>query len=153
MSIHEGRKPFHSVPAIGLVFRKNSATEYLNAHVNDDEFEATEIFASAGTREIMAIFKAGEKYTPEDRSFDFYFPVKIETGIYPLAAGLEIAFTEYVPQQHSTHQYFTYFAHSGDLNIFVNTQKTVYSGSFSARFNNKVGEEISASGTFGFLIG
>ncbi|VVO09055.1 hypothetical protein [Pseudomonas fluorescens] len=121
---------------------------YLSANVQDrGPFDSEEFYISVGSREILAIFKAGEKNTPEDRAFDIYLPKNIETGTYPLNSPdqlIEIAFTEFLPP------YTSYWASEGVINLTVTDDKREYSGTLGAKFKDKHNREFVAEGEFAF---
>lgn len=116
---------------------------------NRGPFASEEFYISVGSREILAIFKAGEKYTPEDRAFDIYLPKNIETGTYPLNSPvqlIEIAFTEFLPP------YTSYWASEGVMNLSVTDDKRKYSGTFGVIFKDKQDREFVAEGGFAFCV-
>lgn len=131
-------------------FRQCCQKNYLNATIQDrDEFNSEEFYTSVGSREILAIFKAGEKYTPQDRAFDIYLPRNIETGTYDLNSpdqSIEIALTEHLPP------YTTYWAFKGVMNLVVNANKQDYSGTFSVSFRDKESREFVSEGKFSFSL-
>ncbi|VVN84448.1 hypothetical protein [Pseudomonas fluorescens] len=125
-------------------------TNYLNATVEGREaFNSEEFYVSVGSREIVAIFKAGEKYTPQDQAFDFYLPKTIETGVYTLPSTgplIEIAFTEHLPP------YATYYAFKGVLDLLVSADKRAYSGTFNTHFKDRQNREFKSEGVFSFCL-
>ncbi|QCY14423.1 hypothetical protein [Pseudomonas sp. MPC6] len=131
-------------------YRRCCQNNYLNATVQDrGAFNSEEFYVSVGSREIVAIFKAGEKHSPQDRAFDFYLPKTIETGVYTLPSTgqlIEIAFTEFLPP------YATYYAFKGVLDLFVSADKREYSGSFNTYFKDKQNREFTSEGAFAFSL-
>ncbi|ANJ58070.1 hypothetical protein PMA3_24045 [Pseudomonas silesiensis] len=131
-------------------FHRCCQKNYLSATVQDrGPFDSEEFYSSVGSREILAIFKAGEKYTPEDRALDIYLPKNIETGTYPLNSPdqlIEIAFTEFLPP------YTSYWASEGVMNLSVNADTREYAGTFDVKFKDRQNHEFVAEGTFCFCL-
>ncbi|VVP20140.1 hypothetical protein PS862_03810 [Pseudomonas fluorescens] len=129
-------------------FRRCCQKNYLSATVQDrDTFNSEEFYVSVGSREIVAIFKAGEKNTPQDRAFDMYLPRSIESGTYPLNSPdqlIQIALTENFPA------YTSYWAFKGVMYLSVSADKQKYSGTFDIHFKDKQNFEFASQGTFSF---
>jgi hypothetical protein len=150
MNIQLRRRHVDNCIADEREYHRCCQTNYLNATVQDREaFSSEEFYVSVGSREIVAIFKAGEKNTPQDRAFDFYLPKTIETGVYTLPSTgqlIEIAFTEHLPP------YTTYYAFKGVLDLLVSADKRTYSGTFNAHFKDRQNLEFTAEGMFSFRL-
>ena len=135
MDIQQRRSRVDSRIKVEMKFRQCCQKNCLNATIQDrNDFNSEEFYTSVGSREILAIFKAGEKNTPEDRAFDIYLPRNIETGTYPLNSQgqlIEIALTENFPS------YTSYWAFEGEMNLIVNDNKQDYSGTFNVNFKDK----------------
>ena len=123
---------------------------YWSANIAEREpFESEVLYTSVGTREILAIFKAGESNTPRDRAFDIYLPKDIKSGIYPLNIPtrlIQIAFTENFPA------YTTYWATEGVVDLQVSPDAQVFSGSFEIKFKDRQNRECASDGKFAFSL-
>ncbi|SEN63545.1 hypothetical protein SAMN04487857_1289 [Pseudomonas sp. ok272] len=133
-----------------IEFRRCCTHNYLTATLQGREpFIAEEFHASAGNREILAIFKAGKKHTALDRALDIYLPKDIESGTYPLNSAdrlIEIAFTENFPA------YATHWTITGTMNLSVNSEALQYSGHIQLVFKGREGGEFTADSEFGFSL-
>jgi hypothetical protein len=122
----------------------------LNAIVQErEDFKSEEFYTSVGSREILAIFKAGEKHTPLDRAFDIYMPRNIETGKYKLNTPgqlIEIAFTENFPV------YLSHWAFEGVMDLTVLPEQQKYFGKIAVKFKDKQGLDFTSSGEFAFVL-
>lgn len=131
-------------------FRRCCQNNHLAATLqNREDFNSEEFFASVGNREILAIFKAGEKNTPRDRAFDIYLPRNIESGIYPLNTPgqlIEVAYTENFPT------YTSHWAVRGEINLLVNTEQQRYSGTITLLFKDRQGTEFTSASNFCFSL-
>ncbi|KQN44048.1 hypothetical protein ASE98_10230 [Pseudomonas sp. Leaf48] len=133
-----------------IKFHRCCLNNHLDATLQGREnFNSEEFFASVGSREIIAIFKAGEKYTPLDRAFDIYMPKTIQSGIYPLNTPgqlIEVAYTENFPT------YTSHWALQGDITLVVNAEKQQYSGTIVMLFKDRQGEEFTCESEFCFSL-
>ena len=131
-------------------FRRCCPNNHLNATLqNREDFISEEFFASVGNREIIAIFKTGEKNTPLDRAFDIYMPKLIEMGTYPLNVQghlIEIAYTENFPS------YTTHWALEGVMNLVVNSKTQQYTGNAIMKFKDRQGIEFTSRSDFCFSL-
>lgn len=131
-------------------FRRCCPNNHLNATLqNREDFRSEEFFASVGNREILAIFKAGEKNTPLDRAFDIYMPKHIETGSYTLNSPdhlIEIAYTENFPA------YTSHWALEGVMNLTVSNETQQYSGNVVMKFKDLHGIEFTSESDFCFSL-
>lgn len=150
MDIQQRRSLVDSRIQVEMKFRQCCQKNYLSATLQDrDDFNSEEFYISVGSREILAVFKAGEKDTPEDRAFDIYIPKNIETGYYELNSPdqlIEIALTEKFPT------YTSYWAYKGAMNLVVDTNKQDYSGTFNVSFKDKENREFSSEANFAFSV-
>ena len=133
-----------------IKYRHCCEKNYLNATVQErEDFNSEEFYTSVGSREILAIFKAGEKNTPLDRAFDIYMPKGIVTGVYPLNSPdqlIEIAFTENFPA------YLSYWAFEGVMDLTVQADQQEYFGKIDVKFKDKQGVEFTSNGEFAFSL-
>jgi hypothetical protein len=150
MDIQQRRSLVDSRIHVEMKFRQCCQKNCLNATIQDrDKFNSGEFYTSVGSREILAVFKAGEKDTPEDRAFDIYLPRNIETGDYELNSPdqlIEIALTEKFPT------YTSYWAFKGAMNLVVNANKQDYSGTFNVSFKDKENREFVSDAKFAFSL-
>lgn len=150
MDIQQRRNLIDSPAHIEVKLRQCCQNNYWNATIEDrDAFNSEAFYTSVGSREILAVFKAGEKHTPQDRAFDIYLPRNIETNSYEINAPgslIEIALTENFPAYH------TYWAFKGVLNLVVNANKQDYGGTFNISFKDKEHREFLAEGSFAFSL-
>jgi hypothetical protein len=150
MDIQQRRSFVDSRIHVEMKFRQCCQKNYLSATFQDrEEFNSEEFYISVGSREILAVFKAGEKDTPEDRAFDIYIPKNIEIGYYELNSPdqrIEIALTEKFPT------YTSYWAFKGAMNLVVNADKQEYSGTFNVSFKDKQNREFVSQAKFAFSV-
>lgn len=123
---------------------------YLSAHIVDREaFDSEAFYTSVGSREIVAIFKAGESNTPLDRAFDLYLPKDIKSGIYSLNIPdrlIQIAYTENFPS------YTSFWATEGIIDLAVDPDAGSYSGIFDIKFKDRQNQEFASTGKFAFSL-
>ncbi|WCM52393.1 hypothetical protein OH720_05075 [Pseudomonas sp. WJP1] len=150
MDIQQRRSRVDSRINVELKFRQCCQKNCLSATIQDrNDFNSEEFYTSVGSREILAVFKAGEKNTPEDRAFDIYLPRHIETGTYKLNSPdqlIEIALTENFPS------YTSYWAFEGEMDLTVNANKQDYCGTFHVSFKDKDQREFVSEGKFAFSL-
>nr|WP_180205876.1 hypothetical protein [Pseudomonas sp. SbOxS1]NYU06062.1 hypothetical protein [Pseudomonas sp. SbOxS1] len=150
MDIKQRRSRVDTRINVEMKFRQCCQKNCLNATIQDrNDFNSEEFYTSVGSREILAIFKAGEKNTPEDRAFDLYLPKNIETGTYELNApdpSIEIFMTESYPK------YTSYRAFKGVMNLIVDANKQDYSGTFNVSFKDNEQREFVSAGKFAFSL-
>lgn len=150
MDIQQRRSRVDTRINVEMKFRQCCQKNCLNATIQErNDFNSEEFYTSVGSREILAIFKAGEKNTPEDRAFDLYLPKSIETGTYELNAPdplIEIFLTESYPK------YTSYRAFKGVMNLIVDANKQDYSGTFNVSFKDNEQREFVSEGKFAFSL-
>ncbi|MHC8317979.1 hypothetical protein [Pseudomonas sp. LB3P31] len=129
-------------------YRQCCQQNYLNATIEDREnFKSEVLYTSVGSREILAIFKAGESNTPLDRAVDLYLPKDIKGGIYQLNMPgqlIQIALTENFPS------YTTFWAISGEIDLTVDAGVQEYNGRFEIKFKDRQNREFASVGMFAF---
>ncbi|EJN29905.1 hypothetical protein PMI35_02360 [Pseudomonas sp. GM78] len=150
MDIQQRRSLVDSRINTKMKFRQCCQKNCLSATIQDrNDFNSEEFYTSVGSREILAIFKAGEKNTPEDRAFDLYLPKNIESGTYELNSpehSIEILLTESFPA------YTSYPAFKGVMNLIVDAGKQDYSGTFKVSFKDNGQREFVSEGKFAFSL-
>ncbi|UWF48239.1 hypothetical protein NYP20_23455 [Pseudomonas sp. N3-W] len=149
MDINQRRSFVDNCVKNEVEFRRCCQNNNLKATIQGQpDFNSEAFYTSVGSREILAIFKGGEKNTPLARAFDLYLPRQIETGIYELNKPgnlIEIAFTAGQPP-------VSRWALEGVMNLFVNTGKTGYTGIFNVKFKDGQNNEFSSRGEFSFVL-
>ncbi|MCK1791450.1 hypothetical protein [Pseudomonas violetae] len=150
MDIEQRRSLIDSRINTGIHYRQCCPQNYLNATVDDREaFNSEVLYTSVGSREILAIFKAGENNTPQDRAFDLYLPKHIKSGIYQLNMPnqlIQIAFTENFPA------HTTFWATGGTIDLAVDADAQGYRGRFEIKFRDRQNVEFSSDGLFEFSL-
>lgn len=150
MDIQKRRSVVDSRINIEMKFRQCCQKNCLNSTIQDrNDFSSEDFYTSVGSREILAVFKGGEKNTPDDRAFDIYLPRNIETGEYILNSPgqlIEIALTEHLPA------YTTYWGFKGEMKLTVDANKKDYSGTFNVSFMDNAQREFVSEGTFAFSL-
>jgi hypothetical protein len=150
MNIEQRRNPNDSRTSNDIQFRPCCQQNFLNATIEDREAFNSEVFyTSVGSREIVAVFKAGENNTPQDRAFDLYLPKNIDSGIYQLNIPdrlIQIVLTENFPA------YTSYWATAGEIQLEVDGEAQEYSGSFDIKFKDRQNREFVSDGIFAFSL-
>ena len=158
MNFQERRNHVNNIIQHGKNFRRPSETDFMKSLVEHRaDFEAEEIYSSAGSTRILVIFTAGQSGTPERQVFDFYLSKSIETGIYTISKDsndpfIEITYSEFDPTQPAPHNNYSYIAFDGLLNLFVNAQGPTYSGTLRATFKDRKGNDFTSDGSFSFSL-
>lgn len=150
MDIDQRRNLIDSRISTDIQYRQCCQQNYLKATIESREaFNSEVLYTSVGSREILAIFKAGENNAPQDRAFDLYLPKEIKSGIYELNMPnqlIQIAFTENFPA------HTTFWAIKGTIDLAVNAHAQSYSGRFEIKFRNRENVEFLSEGLFEFSL-
>lgn len=158
MNFQERRDHVSSIIQHGKNFRKTSKTDFMTSYVEHREnFEAEDIYSSAGSTRILVIFTAGQSGTPQRQAFDFYLSKDIKTGIHTISKDsnnpfIEITYSEFDPTQAAPNNNYSYVASAGALNLFVNAEERKYSGSLEAVFEDRNGKSFTSDGSFSFSL-
>ncbi|MFJ2367184.1 hypothetical protein ACIPIN_26390 [Pseudomonas sp. NPDC087697] len=158
MNSQERRNHVNKILQDKTNFRELSNTDFMKSTVeNRNDFEAEDIYSSAGSKNILVVFTAGQSGTPLRQVFDFYLSKNIETGIYTISKEsndplIEITYSEFDPTQPSAHNNYSYIAFKGILNLFVKTTTLKYDGSLEATFKDRNNNNLTSNGTFSFTL-
>ena len=158
MNFQERRDHVNSIIRRGENFRKTSETDFMKSLVEHRaDFEAEDIYSSAGSTRILVIFTAGQSGTPQRQAFDFYLSKDIKTGIHTISKDsnnpfIEITYSEFDPTQSAPNNNYSYIAFEGVLNLFVNSEERKYSGTLQATFKDRKGNSFTSDGSFAFSL-